>query len=108
MHLGVAALSSGFMTYRRDVHPSYPRLHETIALSPLTFVLLPAFDLETCVAETVSRQLGRSFARSPQREEQVIRARFPIYAALPARKVETMKPVAVVVAELLAIINDMA
>jgi hypothetical protein len=42
--------------------------------------------------------------RSPEREEQVIRTRFPTYAGLPARKVETMRPVAAVVAELLAVI----
>ena len=104
----VVALSSGFMTYRRDVHPSYPSLHETVASSPLTFVLLPTLDLETCVSEIVRRQLSRSFTRSPEREEQVIRTRFPIYADLPARKIETMRPVAVVVAELLAIISGVA
>lgn len=101
----VFALSSGFMTYRRNVHSSYPGLREMVASSPLTFVLLPSLDLETCVAETVRRQLTRSFARSPQREEQVIRARFAIYASLSARKVETMRPVALVVAELLAVIG---
>lgn len=101
----VVALSSGFMTYRRNVHPSYPSLHEKVVSSPLTFVLLPALDLEMCVAETVRRQLTRSFARSAEREEHVIRARFPIYANLPARKIETMRPVAVVVAEILAVIT---
>jgi shikimate kinase len=101
----VVALSSGFMTYRYDVHPGYPDLRERIASSPLTFVLLPAFDLETCVAETVRRQLTRSFARSPEREEHAIRTRFAIYASLPTQKIETMRPVTVVVAELLAVIS---
>jgi shikimate kinase len=104
----VVALSSGFMTYRHDVHPGYPGLRERIASSPLTFVLLPTLDLETCAAETVRRQLMRSFARFPEREEQVIRTRFPIYASLPAQKVETMRPVTVVVAELLALISRVA
>ena len=66
-----------------------------------TFVLLPSLDLETCVAEIVRRQLRRRFARAAEREEQVIRMRFPIYAELPIMKVETMKPVEAVVAELL-------
>ena len=96
----VVALSSGFMTYRPDVHPAYPGWRRQIASSPSTFVLLPSIHLETCVAETVRRQLGRPFARSAEREEQVIRERFAIYASLPARKVETMQPVEAVVAEL--------
>jgi shikimate kinase len=97
----VVALSSGFMTYRDDVHPAYVRWRQRIASSKSTFVLLPSLDLETCVAEIVRRQLQRPFARAPEREEHVIRTRFPIYASLPARKVETMRPVDAVVAELL-------
>ena len=104
--LRVVALSSGFMTYRRDVHPCYPSVRDKVASSPLAFVLLPSLDLETCVAESVRRQLTRSFARPPEREEHVIRTRFPIYASLPVRKVETMRPVSVVVAELLAALQD--
>jgi len=103
----VVALSSGFMTYRRDVHPGYPTVRDTVASSPLTFVLLPTLDLETCVAETVRRQLTRSFARPQEREEHVIRTRFPIYASLPARKVETMRPIGEVVAELLAAVVEL-
>jgi adenylate kinase family enzyme len=40
---------------------------------------------QVCVAETVRRQLRRPFARSAEREEQVIRARFPVYMRLSAR-----------------------
>jgi shikimate kinase len=100
----VIALSSGFMTYRHDVHPDYARRRQHIASSELTFVLLPSLDLETCVAETVRRQRGRAFARTAEREEHVIRSRFPIYASLPTRKVETMRPVDAVVAELVSIL----
>jgi shikimate kinase len=96
----IVALSSGFMTYPHDIHPAYRAWHQRIASSPLTFVLLPSLDVEVCVAETVRRQLGRPFARSLEREEQVIRARFPLYLALPARKVETMQPTDTVVTEL--------
>ena len=97
----VVALSSGFMTYRDNVHPEYVRCRQQIASSKLTFVLLPSLHLETCVEEIVRRQLLRPFARVAEREEQVIRARFPIYVSFPARKVETMRPVDAVVAELL-------
>jgi shikimate kinase len=93
----VLALSSGFMTYREDSHPAYAHLRREIAASPTTFVLLPSLDLETCVAETVRRQLGRPFSRSPEREEQVIRARFAVHRDLPATQIETMRPIAEVV-----------
>jgi shikimate kinase len=96
----VLALSSGFMTYRLDIHRAYASCRRKIALSPTTFVLLPSLDLEACVAETVRRQISRPFARTAEREEQVIRARFPAYVAVPARKVETMRPVPEVVDEL--------
>lgn len=100
----VLALSSGFMTYRPDVHPEYENCRREIGSSPSTFVLLPSLDFETCVAEVVRRQLIRPFARSAEREEHVIRTRFPIYVHLRARKVETMRPVREVVDGLMAAI----
>lgn len=93
----VLALSSGFMTYREDVHPDYVRFRSDVAASPTTFVLLPSLDLETCVAETVRRQLGRPFSRSAEREERVIRARFAPHRDLPVPTIETMRPIAEVV-----------
>ena len=102
---GVVALSSGFMTYPDDVHPDYVRWRERVASSTSTLVLLPSRDLESCVAETVRRQLRRPFARSAEREECVIRARFPIYASLPAAKIETMQPLDAVIAELLTVLT---
>jgi len=101
----VIALSSGFMTYREDIHSDYLRLRQQILASPLTFVLLPSLDQETCVAEVVRRQLQRPFARSPQREEEVIRVRFPVYAGLPARKVLTDRPTAKVVDEIVGLLG---
>ena len=98
----VMALSSGFMIYRDDIHPDYVTCRQRLASSDLTFVLLPSLDLETCVVEIVRRQLSRPFARTAEREEQLIRTRFPIYASLPVRKVETLRPIDTVVAELLA------
>ena len=85
----VLALSSGFMTYGIDAHPAYGDICRDIVANPLTVVLLPSFDYETCVTETVRRQLRRPFRRSAQREEQVIRARFDVYSGLPTKKFET-------------------
>lgn len=100
---GVMALSSGFMTYHEHIHPEYSSIRQRIASSALTFVLLPALDLESCVAEIVRRQLQRPFARTPQREESVIRSRFSVYANLSARKVMTDQPVSAVVDEIVAL-----
>jgi shikimate kinase len=101
----VAALSSGFMTYPRDIHPQYARLRQAIDESPATCVLIPSLDRETCIAETVRRQLARPFARSAGKEEAVIRDRFPIYVGLRARKIETMGPLTAVVDELVVAIR---
>ena len=83
----VLALSSGFMTYADTVHPQYRTACQAIITSPSTVVLLPSNDRETCVAETVKRQVARSFSRSAEREEAVIRARFDLYRRLPCRQV---------------------
>src|SRR6185295_7471181 len=72
---GVIALSSGFMTYVADIHPKYVDLRVSIAASPTTFVLLPSLDLETCIAEIVRRQVGRSLGLVASREECKIRDR---------------------------------
>ena len=99
---GVVALSSGFMTYANDAHPEYGCIRREIEECAQTFVLLPSLNLECCVAETVRRQVARPFGRSPEREEAVVRTRFEIYMALPKRKVETMRPTAASVDEILA------
>jgi shikimate kinase len=105
---GVLALSSGFMTYRHDAHPDYVQWRRAIGSSPSTFVLLPSLDQETCVAEIVRRQGRRRFARSAEREEHVIRSRFFVYVNVPAQKVETMRPVEGVLAELLLALAALA
>ena len=97
---GVVALSSGFMTYAIDAHRDYGRIRRELAAGAHTFVLLPSLDRELCVAETVRRQIARPFGRSPEREEAVIRERFEIYRDLPVRKVETMRPAATIVDEI--------
>jgi len=101
---GVLAFSSGFMTYREDIHQDYAGHRRDIATDPSTFVLLPSLEFESCVAEIVRRQIGRPFRRSVEREEQVIRARFAVHRDIRAKKVETMRPVAEVVDELLVAI----
>jgi shikimate kinase len=101
----VAALSSGFMAYPRHIHRHYADLRRRIEHSPTTFVLIPSLNRDVCVAETVRRQLARPFARSPRKEQAVIRERFPIYVGLRARKIETMRPLTTVVDELLGVIR---
>jgi shikimate kinase len=98
----VIALSSGFMTYARDIHPQYLSVCRELERSPTSFVLLPFLDRELCVAETVRRQIARPFGRSPAMEEAVIRARFETYMAVPVRKIETMRPVTAVVDAIVA------
>ena len=98
----VLALSSGFMTYANHVRPDYASLRHEIGVSATTLVLLPSLEYETCVAETVRRQLGRPFRRSAEREERVVRARFSVYRDLPAKKVETMRLVDEVVEAVMA------
>jgi shikimate kinase len=89
----VIVLSSGFLTYAADAHPDYAERRNAITTDPLTFVLLPSLDLETCVAEIVRRQLGRRFVHQTAAEAAaVIRQRFGVYLAVPARKIMTMRP----------------
>jgi hypothetical protein len=102
---GVIALSSGFLTYPPDIHSEYSRVRRELEQSPNTFVLLPSLDRDACVAETVRRQITRPFGRSSAKEEAVIRARFEIYMAVPVRKIETMRPVAVAVDEIVAALS---
>ena len=96
------------MTYARDVHPEYARVRDDLEHGSSTFVLLPSLDREICVAETVRRQIARPFGRSSPAEEAVIRSRFDIYAALPLLKIETMRPVAAVVDEIVAAVSRRA
>jgi shikimate kinase len=100
----VVALSSGFMTYGYGVHPEYRRIRHELEQDPNTFVLLPSSDRDICAGETVRRQIARPFGRSSAKEEAVIRARFEIYVALPVRKIETMRPVAAAVDEIVAVL----
>src|SRR2546425_11248052 len=43
---GVLALSSGFITYREDIHPDYGGHRRDIAVDPSPFVMRPALELE--------------------------------------------------------------
>lgn len=91
--VGVAALSSGFMTYPPDVHPRYAARRNALAAAPTTVVLLPALEIEACVAETVRRQVSRGAGRmSAERAEAKVRERFALYMALAAPKVATAGP----------------
>lgn len=79
----VVAMSSGFLTYSTNSHKHYTAVRQDIECDPLTVLLLPSFELETCVEVTVRRQMGRPYlAGNRAREEQKIRERFPTFAAL--------------------------
>ena len=99
---GIVVWVHDLMTYEPNAHPQYSRVRSEVELCPNTFALLPSFDREVCVFETVRRQIARPFARSGSKEEVVIRARFEVYMAMPIRKVETMRPARAVVDELVA------
>jgi shikimate kinase len=99
--LRVVALSSGFMTYARAIHPEYACVTSQIEASPTTFVLIPSLEREECVNETVRRQTARPIARAAVDEETVIRERFPLYVALAAPKIETMRSVDAIVWDIL-------
>lgn len=105
----VLVLSSGFMVYPASVHLAYPAAREAIAGDRATFVLVPSLERDVCIAETVRRQLGRPFSRrDAARERTVIDERFGRYMALPATKVETMRPAAEVAAAILAALSAAA
>jgi shikimate kinase len=95
------------MTYPEDTHSHLSSIRQSIATQASTFVLLPSLDLQECVTETVRRQRHRPLARhrSDRRAEDVIRERFPVYMALPARKVPTMREPADVAAEIVTFIS---
>jgi shikimate kinase len=79
----VRALSSGLLTYGADIDPRYAGVRRDIEESPLTALLLPSFELESCVDIIVKRQLARPYlAGNSVREEQRIRERFPLFIAL--------------------------
>jgi shikimate kinase len=66
----VTALSSGFMTYRRNIHSEYARLRRNVEQSPITFVVIPSLNRELCVAETVRRQIARHSRALLQRKKR--------------------------------------
>lgn len=105
----VFALSSGFMTYGTAAHSRWQDIQLAVAAGESTFLLIPSLDFETCVAETVRRQVSRPLLmpRSSQREEEVIRARLPIYLALPTRRVATMRPVAAIASEIVSVVRQL-
>lgn len=83
----VLALSSGFLTYPEDVDPEYQTLRCSIEADALTSLLLPSFELETCVEIIVQRQLSRPYLPGNRSsEERRIRERFPKFMALPCAR----------------------
>lgn len=95
---GVVALSSGFMLYPPSVHPEVAGIHRDLLASPTTVLLMPSFDLEDCVEETIRRQLSKPYMKSSAVEQEAkIRERFPLYLPMGSIRVTTDKPVSQVV-----------
>lgn len=99
----VVVLSSGFMVYPAEIDPDYSRARDAVEMAPLTFLLMPSFDLEDCVATIVERQLLRPYLFSDRdREERRIRERFGRYQALRCQRVSTDVAPERVVSDLIA------
>ena len=99
----VFVLSSGFMVYPAEIDSDYSRTRDAVERAPLTFLLMPSFELEDCVATIVERQLLRPYLRSNRgSEERRIRERFGQYLALRCQRVSTGVAPERVVAELIA------
>lgn len=97
----VVALSSGFMLYSTDVHPQIAMIHRALLSSPTTVLLLPSFDLDTCVQETTRRQMAKPHVMSTEEaQRQKIRRRFHEYFPMGNIRVSTDKPFDQVVREI--------
>ena len=89
----VLSLSSGFLTYPEDIDPRYAAVRRAIEVDPLTALLLPSFELEPCVDIIVKRQLTRPYLEGNRaREEQRIRERFALFAALECNRFRSDVP----------------
>jgi shikimate kinase len=99
----VLVLSSGFMVYPAEIDHGYSRTRDVVERAPLTFLLMPSFYLEECVAMIVERQLLRpSLLSNRGSEERRIRERFGPYLALRCQRVSTGVAPERVVSELIA------
>ena len=99
----VIALSSGFMTYDSAIDPRIQQIHREILDDGSTVLLLPAFNLEECVKETVKRQLGKSHNRtSAEVQSELIKKRFHIYKPMGNIKVSTNKSTPAVVEDIVS------
>jgi shikimate kinase len=99
----VFVLSSGFMVYPAQIDPGYSGTRDAVEIAPFTFLLMPSFDFENCVAMIVERQLSRPYLRSNRgSEERRIRERFCQYLALRCQRVSTGVAPERVVSELIA------
>ncbi|MFT3778291.1 MAG: shikimate kinase [Ottowia sp.] len=91
---GVAALSSGFMTYPAAIGGGYAEHRAAIEAAAHTVLLLPSLDVERCVDVLVARQLSRPYLDGDRgQHERRVRERMPAFLALRcARHVGTEAP----------------
>lgn len=103
----VVALSSGFLLYPQSADTQYPALCRSITADALTSLLLPAFELEACVAIIVRRQLSRPYLRGDEvGEERRIRERFHKFMALPCARFESDAPAEKIAADIARFVRD--
>lgn len=76
----IMVTSSGFLT--PDNPPRTLESNMRLLAASYSICLLPSRDMERAVTIIVDRQLQRPFARNQAGEEEVIRARFPVYVTL--------------------------
>jgi shikimate kinase len=76
----ILVTSSGFLT--PDNPATVLERNKHLLADCYSICLLPSRDLEKAVEVIVQRQLARPFSDNRQREEEVIRYRYPLYAGL--------------------------
>lgn len=90
----VVATSSGFMTYKHELHPAIAEIQGKILCSNSTVLLLPSFDLASCAQETINRLMSRPYeSKSVEFQRRRIEKRFPIYRPIGTIQVSTDNPV---------------
>ena len=84
----VVALSSGFMTYARDIHPEYSHVRRDLNQHPNTFVLLPSFDRDEIGMNFVAVTRPSELRRDPRQMPGARRCSWPVLR----RRRERMRP----------------
>jgi len=102
----VLVTSSGFMTYQNNYHEAIESIHSTVLECKYTTLLLPYFNEQECIEEIIRRQFTKAHeSKSEQVQRERISKRFQLYLSMGNIKIETNKPVNLVVDEIVSKIN---